>query len=617
MGQLSLLRYMMFKCSKVSLQSLLQPQCRSIVLNATSAGAGTPDQSHSTTLLEDEIFKKPALIAKTEIQPALTLQMGTQSLVSATSAGARTAQPQKKSETSQSQSGQRKSKLIKTVTEPLKKDCPLKLCATASTKTPVKRLAAPAAKKPIKSILRGQKVVKLGEAEASIQEAILTVKRRSGSESRTAPQRSGDMLLAKRRAASKRSSSAEARMRVANKQRYGAIKKPTAPVHAGGLEAKTTSEEMVMIVPSDSKGPEILVESAQRLQSSHTDPSISLVTPEMKPSKRSVTFADTVSIATVGKPIAQIPITPAQGCNKISMLPQSTEVSQNNSGTSTQNTAPPTEFTPATKLAPATEFAPATESALATEVAPTAKFTPATQLINLGESINSSDVTQETSGQSLVLDTVTGQMTCIGLETVVADRIKQLDPEPDTKTAIAKAWSIFSPENRLRRLIEENSDDVSSGARTIRRTSSVLENGIRQIRRRLPSIYHHHPLHPADSGLLPFRDTLTSLARRDYSLRKIKALRIIEECGGTIPSPARISIDRQLQNEYRDNRASILKIKFVTNQWVVPRYIMEHFEKFHKPPFQPNGNVDEKRITESVTIVLKLSQTLFLTNTTI
>lgn len=593
MGQLSLLRYMMFKCSKVSLQSLLQPQGRSFVLHATSAGAGTVNKSHSSaTQLEDHVFKKPALtIDRTEVQPALTLQVGTQSLVSAVGGSTQTAQPPRVTEPSQSQLAQRKDKgkLVKANAEPPKKECPLKLCATASTQTKLTVKRPPAAsvgKKQAKSTLRGQKVVKTQvEMEASIQGAASTEKKRSGSENRTGPGRTSDMLQGKRRAPSKRSSSAGAKMSAASKHKSGVPRKTTAPDQAGGgAEVKSTSDEIVVRVPSDSKGQEILVKSTEMLQLSLTAPTpISRVTPETMPSKRSVTFADTISVAEVEKSTALTPVTPAHGCSEISELSRSMQESQSESGTFTQP-----QHTWQT-----------------------------TELVNIGESITSTNVEQQTPGQPLVLDIAGGQVTCIGLETVVADKMKQFDQAQGTETAISKAWSIFSPENRLRRLIEEDSEDASNGAHTIRRTSSVLENGIRQIRRRLPSAYHHHPLHPADGTLLPFRDTLTSLARRDYSLRKIKALRIIEECGGTIPSPARISIDRQLQNEYRDNRASILKIKFVTNQWVVPRYIVEHFEKFHKPPFQPNGNVDEKRITDSVTIVLKLSQTLFLTNTPI
>ncbi|KAK7591186.1 hypothetical protein V9T40_002799 [Parthenolecanium corni] len=578
MGQLSLLRYMMFKCSKVSLQSLLQPQCRSIVFHATSAGARTVQKTDSSVpqQLENPVFKKPALaIAKTEIQPVLTLQ-GAQSLVSAASGSAQTTQPSK--EPGQPQLAQRKDKvkLTKAATEPPKKQCPIKICATSTQTKPAirKPRIAPITRKRASSALRAQKMIKAQkETEASVKEAAVAEKNRGG-ESRTAPEKTANNVEAKRIVINKNSSNAEAKMGAASKIKSSATKKTTAPDQVSdGVEKKITSEEIVVTAPSDSKSRDALQPSlTAQMPNSH-------ITPETVPSKRSVTFADTIRVDDVEKSIAPTPFTPAHGCSEVSRLTQSTEEWHSVSATSAQ----PSQTTQ------------------------TAEF------VNIGESINSATIAQQTPGQTLVLDTANGQMTCIGLESVMADRMRRLDQAQDTKT-IGKAWSIFSPQNRLRRLIEEDSED--GGAQTIRRTSSILENGIRQIRRRLPSAYHHQPL-ASDGSLLPFRDTLASLARRDFSLRKIKALRIIEDCGGTLPSPARISIDRKLQNEYRDNRASILKIKFVTNQWVVPRYIVEHFEKFHKPPFQPNGNVDEKRITDSITIVLKLSQPLFLTSTPI
>lgn len=312
-----------------------------------------------------------------------------------------------------------------------------------------------------------------------------------------------------------------------------------------GAGTEETAPEQILIAPADLRA--VSADTIGTAQDTDATPV----------AEQSATLADTIAVEST----APTPVTPAHGTSEILAIPQSAE--QSTSPTAAPRTAQPPE------------------------------------LVNMGESVTS--VAQ--SAPPLVLETSSGQLTCIGLETVVADL--RAESCASSATTTAKPWSIFSPENRLRRL-----DD--GGVRTIRRTSSILESGIRQIRRRLPSAYH-----PPTESLLPIRDTVTSLARRDFSLRKIRALRIIEEYGGSIPSPARISVDRKLQNEYRDNRASILKIKFVTNQWVVPRYIVEHFEKFHKPPFQPNGNVDEKRITDSITIVLKLSQPLFLTNTAI
>ncbi len=161
-----------------------------------------------------------------------------------------------------------------------------------------------------------------------------------------------------------------------------------------------------------------------------------------------------------------------------------------------------------------------------------------------------------------------------------------------------------TPENRLQ---PAEPDSPTMGKLTIRRTRSVLENGFRSIRKRLPSFYYAR--RAEEDEWSPFRETSASLARHDRNLQKIRALRVIEQFGG-IPSPERISVDRTVHETYRDNWASILRIKFVADHWVPSAYVHEHYSKFHKPPFQSNGIVDDKKITQSITIVLKLSKTV-------
>lgn len=180
-------------------------------------------------------------------------------------------------------------------------------------------------------------------------------------------------------------------------------------------------------------------------------------------------------------------------------------------------------------------------------------------------------------------------------------------------SAKSKLWSVFTPEKQIRRLIDENIDlernlwSVSmkkSAATAMHRASSILESGIRSIRQSLPST---HPVEVEDKYL--FRKTNSALSGQDCNLEKVKTLKLIEKYGG-IPSPVRISVDRKIpEGSFKHNRASILRIKFVTNEWVIPSYIIEHFKKFHKPPFGQNGNVSEKKISESVTIVVKLTET--------
>lgn len=83
-------------------------------------------------------------------------------------------------------------------------------------------------------------------------------------------------------------------------------------------------------------------------------------------------------------------------------------------------------------------------------------------------------------------------------------------------------------------------------------------------------------------GNKKFKTTTTWTARRNFNMKRLE--------GGDHQS---IVLKRPLKRNpacpYKENKASILRSKCRAEEAVIPLYVTQHFDKFHKPPFKTNG----------------------------
>lgn len=103
--------------------------------------------------------------------------------------------------------------------------------------------------------------------------------------------------------------------------------------------------------------------------------------------------------------------------------------------------------------------------------------------------------------------------------------------------------------------------------------------------RRLPRITRYPHYLTGRQLMVKYRHTFTSFVRRDYSLRKLETMQLIQRLGCIAPR-TQISVDPRLPNYYKQNRASILRVKLKMKGSVTPSFHSDHLKKFGKPPFR-------------------------------
>lgn len=103
--------------------------------------------------------------------------------------------------------------------------------------------------------------------------------------------------------------------------------------------------------------------------------------------------------------------------------------------------------------------------------------------------------------------------------------------------------------------------------------------------KRLPRIINYPHYLKGRQLMVKYRHTFTSFVRRDCSLRKLETMQLIQRLG-CIPPRTQISVDPRLPFYYKQNRASILRVKLKIKGSVTSSFDSDHLKKFGKPPFR-------------------------------
>lgn len=88
-----------------------------------------------------------------------------------------------------------------------------------------------------------------------------------------------------------------------------------------------------------------------------------------------------------------------------------------------------------------------------------------------------------------------------------------------------------------------------------------------------------------------FRKTYTWVTRRSLNLKRIEAGDNRDGSLKVMRVPVVVDWRKipHRRSRYKDNKASILRSKATAKKAVIPMYVTQHYNKFHKPPFKTNG----------------------------